>query len=118
MSSSSSMIFLFCMLFFSVFYVLIREPDNTFILYCTLMYMKETSVWSTIKKYLEDYPERLKVARVLIENGMSVKDNRIYLNQIEIPSVRIAKVAGVDRRTVNETLNAINANREPNTIFE
>jgi predicted regulator of amino acid metabolism with ACT domain len=75
-------------------------------------------MWNTIKKHLEGYPERLKVARVLVENGLSAKDGKIYLNQIEIPPVRIARVAGVDRRTVNETLNVIKANRELRLIFE
>src|SRR4030065_1593762 len=75
-------------------------------------------MWNQIKIQLQEYPERLKVARVLIENGLSAKDNKIYLNQIEIPPVRIARVAGVDRRTVNETLNVINANRELKVIFE
>jgi len=75
-------------------------------------------MWSNIKKYLEGYPERLKVARVLVENGLSVRDEEIYLNDIEVPPVRIARVAGVDRRTVNETLVAINANRELRLIFE
>jgi predicted regulator of amino acid metabolism with ACT domain len=68
----------------------------------------KTGVWNTIKKYFEDYPERLKVARVLVENGLSVKNEKIYLNQIEIPPVRIARVSEVDRRTVNETMSAIN----------
>ena len=75
-------------------------------------------MWNTIKKYLEAHPERLKVARVLVENGLSAKNCKIYLNQIEIPPVRIARVAGVDRRTVNETLNVINSNRELKLIFE
>jgi predicted regulator of amino acid metabolism with ACT domain len=75
-------------------------------------------MWNAIKKYLEQYPERLKVARVLVENGLSAKDNKIYLNHIEVPPVRIARVAGVDRRTVNETLNIIKANRELRLIFE
>jgi predicted regulator of amino acid metabolism with ACT domain len=75
-------------------------------------------MWNTIKKHFEDYPERLKVARVLVENGLSVKNRRIYLNQIEIPPVRIARVAGVDRRTVNETVNVIKDNRELRLIFE
>jgi len=75
-------------------------------------------MWNQIKKHLQEYPERLKVARVLVENGLSAKDGRIYLNQIEIPPVRIARVAGVDRRTVNETLNIIKANRELRLIFE
>jgi predicted regulator of amino acid metabolism with ACT domain len=80
--------------------------------------MKESGMWSNIKKYLEGYPERLKVARVLVENGLSVRNGKIYLNEIEIPPVRVARVAGVDRRTVNETLNAIRANRELRVIFE
>jgi predicted regulator of amino acid metabolism with ACT domain len=75
-------------------------------------------MWNTIKKFLEEYPERLKVARVLIENGLSTKENKIYLNQIEVPPVRIARVAGVDRRTVNETLSVIKAHRELRLIFE
>jgi predicted regulator of amino acid metabolism with ACT domain len=75
-------------------------------------------MWSNVKKYFEEHPERLRVARVLIENGLSVRDEKIYLNEIEIPPVRIARVAGVDRRTVKETLKAIKANRELRLIFE
>jgi predicted regulator of amino acid metabolism with ACT domain len=75
-------------------------------------------MWNKIKTELEEYPERLKVARVLIENGLSAKEDRIYLNEIEIPPVRIARVAGVDRRTVNETLNTIKSNPELKLIFE
>jgi predicted regulator of amino acid metabolism with ACT domain len=75
-------------------------------------------MWNMIKKYFEQFPERLKVARVLVENGLSAKDGKIYLNQIEIPPVRIARVAGVDRRTVNETLKIIKINRELRMVFE
>jgi predicted regulator of amino acid metabolism with ACT domain len=75
-------------------------------------------MWNQIKKRLQEYPERLRVARVLVENGLSAKDGKIYLNQIEIPPVRIARAAGVDRRTVNETLNTIKISRELRLIFE
>jgi hypothetical protein len=75
-------------------------------------------MWNQIKSQLHEYPERLKVARVLIENGLSVQEDKIYLNQIEIPPIRIARVAGVDRRTVTETLNTIKANAELKMIFE
>ena len=75
-------------------------------------------MWNMIKGRFQDYPERLKVARVLVENGLSAKDGKICLNQIEIPPVRIARVAGVDRRTVNETLSAIDADAELKLIFE
>ena len=75
-------------------------------------------MWNTIKKHFEAHPERLRVARVLVENGLSATDDKIYLNQIEIPPVRIARAAGVDRRTVNQTLNDVKANRELKMIFE
>ena len=75
-------------------------------------------MWNTIKKHFEGHSERLKVARVLVENGLSTKNGEIYLNQIEIPPVRIARVAGVDRRTVNETVHAIETNPELKMIFE
>ena len=75
-------------------------------------------MWSNIEKSLEGYPERLKVARVLVENGLSVRNRKIYLNEIEIPPVRVARVAGVDRRTVKETLNSIKVNHELRLIFE
>lgn len=75
-------------------------------------------MWNKIKTQLNEYPERLKVARVLIENGLSAQGDKIYLNQIEIPPIRVARVAGVDRRTVNEALHAIEANSEIRMIFE
>jgi predicted regulator of amino acid metabolism with ACT domain len=75
-------------------------------------------MWNKIKSQLQEYPERLKVAHVLIENGLSAKGDKIYLNEIEIPPVRVARVAGVDRRTVNETLKSIEENAELRMIFE
>jgi predicted regulator of amino acid metabolism with ACT domain len=75
-------------------------------------------MWTNVKKHFETCPERLKVTRTLIENGLTAKNGKIYLNEIEIPPVRVARAAGVDRRTVKETLNAIKSNRELREIFE
>jgi uncharacterized protein len=75
-------------------------------------------MWNLIKSQLQAYPERLKVAQVLIENGLSAQGDKIFLNEIEVPPVRIARVAGVDRRTVNETLRTIEENPELKIIFE
>jgi uncharacterized protein len=75
-------------------------------------------MWNTIKKYFEGHPERLTVVRVLIENGLSARKGEIFLNQIEIPPVRIARVAHVDRRTVIETLNVIESKPELRMIFD
>jgi predicted regulator of amino acid metabolism with ACT domain len=75
-------------------------------------------MWNNIKKHLKEHPERLKVARILVENGLSIRNGKIYLNEIEIPPIRIARVAGVDRRTVKETIKFIKANKELRIIFE
>jgi predicted regulator of amino acid metabolism with ACT domain len=75
-------------------------------------------MWNSAKKYFEGHPERLKVARVLIENGLGVRDGNIYLNEIEIPPVRVARAAEVDRRTVVETLKAIESDRELRLTFQ
>jgi len=75
-------------------------------------------MWGKIETQLQQYPERLKVTRVLIENGLSVKNNKIYVNKIEIPPIRVARSANVDRRTVNETLSSIRNNPELRIIFE
>lgn len=75
-------------------------------------------MWSNIKKHLEGYPKRLRVARVLVERGLSLRDGKIYLNEIEISAAHVARVAGVDRRTVNETIDAIESSHELKLIFE
>jgi hypothetical protein len=74
-------------------------------------------MWKKVVKHLEGYPERLSVARVLIENGLSVKAGKIYCNEIEIPSVRVSRVAKVDRRTVAETIKSIEGNSDLSVIF-
>jgi hypothetical protein len=75
------------------------------------------SLWEKVMQSLEGYPERLSVAKALIENGLSVKKGKIFCNDIEIPPIRIARIAKVDRRTVAETLRDIEGNGELRQIF-
>lgn len=75
------------------------------------------SIWNKVVESLEGYPERLNVARVIVENGLSVRNGRVFCNDIEIPPVRIARAARVDRRTVNETVKTIEHNIELKEIF-
>lgn len=74
-------------------------------------------MWNSIAKHLEGHPERLAVARLLVETGLSIRNGRIYCNQIEIPTVRIAEAAGVDRRTVTKTIQTVSSNPELSKIF-
>jgi len=75
------------------------------------------SIWNKVAERLEGYPERLIIAKVIIENGLSVRNGKIFCNDIEIPPVRIGRVAGVDRRTVAETVKAIENSSELKEIF-
>jgi predicted regulator of amino acid metabolism with ACT domain len=75
-------------------------------------------MWSKVVENLKGFPERITVARVLIENGLRVEGGKIYCNDIEIPPIRISRVAGVDRRTVTQTVKAIERNPELQTIFK
>src|SRR5207249_10409644 len=59
----------------------------------------------------------LKIARLCIENGVAIRDDGIYLNQIEIPTARVARAAGVDRRTVVETVRMIRSDGGLQAIF-
>lgn len=76
-------------------------------------------MWNKIQKLFgPQHPERLKVARLCIENGLAIHDDGIYLNQIEIPTARIGRAAGVDRRTVAETVRMIQGDNGLRSIFE
>jgi len=75
------------------------------------------SIWNKVMRSLEGYPERLSVAKVLIENGLGVRNGKIFCNDLEIPPIRVGRIAKVDRRTVAETLRAIETDRELREIF-
>ncbi|MBS7648282.1 MAG: amino acid-binding protein [Thermoproteota archaeon] len=75
-------------------------------------------MWGLIIERLEKYPQGLKVARVLIENGLSIKNGKIFCNNLLISPTSVARVAGVDRRTVSNTIKTIQRDNELRTIFE
>jgi len=64
-----------------------------------------------------DYPERLAVARVLVENGLNIRDSKIWCNNILISKGRLARVAGVDARTVKYTIEMIEEDDELREVF-
>lgn len=74
-------------------------------------------MWDKIVKYLGNYPERLNIAKLLIKHGLSVRNGKIYCGDISIPVVRISRVVNVDRRTVTQTIKAIETNPELKVIF-
>ena len=74
-------------------------------------------MWGTIEKYLIGFPSQRKVVRFLLENGFSVKNGKIFCNEICVPATSIARALDVDRRTVVKAINTIEENQELSRIF-
>ncbi len=75
-------------------------------------------MWKSIAKKFEEAPAKLKVARLLIENGLRIgEDWRIYCGDVEIPDTKIARVLNVDRRVVRETIKYIMSDEVLRKVF-
>ena len=74
-------------------------------------------MWSAIKKYFSNYPAQEKVAKLLLRYGLSVKRGGIYCENIEVPSLRISRALGIDRRVVNVTIETILRIKELREFF-
>jgi predicted regulator of amino acid metabolism with ACT domain len=76
-------------------------------------------LWRQISKRLENYPGRQKVARALVELGLSVREEtKIYCGGIELSDLKIARHLGVDRRTVRDTALLISQDPILKPVFE
>ena len=76
-------------------------------------------MWRHISAKLSDYPGRQKVARTLVELGLSIRDSAmICCGGIELSDVKIARYLGVDRRTVRETAEFIRSDPLLKSVFE
>src|SRR5205807_1840949 len=74
-------------------------------------------MWGRIRALFESRPERLQVAKFLLQNELSVKGDKIYVNNVEVPTLKVARSVGVDRRTVNETIRAMSVDGEIKMTF-
>ncbi len=74
-------------------------------------------MWEKIESAAQGFPERLRVLKTLLENGLAIRNGKLYLNQIEIPTLKLARAVGLDRRTVKETVNMISSNPELSELF-
>jgi predicted regulator of amino acid metabolism with ACT domain len=75
-------------------------------------------MWKSIAEKFEEAPAKLKVARLLIENGLRIGENgKIYCGDVEIPDTKIARVLDVDRRVVRETIKYIMSDEVLRKVF-
>lgn len=75
-------------------------------------------MWNEVTKYLKDYPARLAVVKLLIENGLSVRKGKTYCGKIMISSRALGQAADVDQRTVNRTIQTIEEHPQLMTFFQ
>jgi len=80
------------------------------------MYIDE-QMWRQISERLKDYPGRLRVAKVLVELGLSIRDGSIFCGDIEQSELKMARAIGVDRRTVKETAEFIESEPVLKAVF-
>lgn len=70
-----------------------------------------------IKEYFREFTGQEKVARFLIETGLSVHEGNIYCNGVNISPSKLGRLLEVDRRTVSSTVDTIESNPELAGIF-
>lgn len=65
-------------------------------------------MWSQVESHLSGSPAKLKVAKSILELGLTVReDGRIYCGPIEIAPLKMARALGLDRRVIGDTVRAI-----------
>ena len=74
-------------------------------------------MWEKIRAIFQGYPERLKAAEFILRNGLSIRNDKLWINEIEVPILKVARVAGVDRRTITESIRTINADSNLKVVY-
>ncbi|MBI0583484.1 MAG: regulator of amino acid metabolism, contains ACT domain protein [Methanomassiliicoccus sp.] len=74
-------------------------------------------MWYSLSKHFGRYPSQGKVAKLLLANGLRVKDGRVFCGEIEIGDVAIARAAGVDRRIVRSAVTTIEKEEELRRVY-
>ncbi len=72
---------------------------------------------NSILKKFEGKPAKIRVIKIIISYGLSIKDGSIYCNDIEIPFASLARVAEVDQRVVKELAEEISSDQFLSKIF-
>lgn len=74
-------------------------------------------MWAALIDYFQRFPAQEKIARLLIKNGLSIRDGAVYSGEIQLSDSALGRAAGVDRRIVSATVRTIEANPELHKVF-
>jgi predicted regulator of amino acid metabolism with ACT domain len=69
-------------------------------------------------EYFKAYPVKKKIVEKLYRNGISIVNNKFFINNIEVPLSGIANSIKVNRRTLYETIKFVNSNPVVKSIME
>lgn len=79
----------------------------------------DNNIWERIRKVLGEHDKKIEVVKVFLKYGLSVRGGGVYVGEkIKIPFKSIADEAGVDRRTVVETVKSIRGDSFLRRFFE
>ena len=75
-------------------------------------------MWEKINEKFKKYPARMRVAKKMIELGLSLNDDgKIYCGNLKISDKALAIAAEVDRRAIKSTIEIIQDDEDLYTIF-
>lgn len=74
-------------------------------------------MWQVLIDHFRRYPAQERVVRLMIENGLRIKDNNICAGNVEIADTAIGRAADVDRRIVRSTVETISQNPQLRQVF-
>lgn len=84
-----------------------------------LLQRVQNSFWDRVRALVGDREKRLRVITLLLKYGFSVRGDEVYAGEkVKVSLKSIAEEAGVDRRTVLETLRAIGSDQMLREFFE
>jgi predicted regulator of amino acid metabolism with ACT domain len=69
-------------------------------------------------EYFKAYPVKKKIVERLYANGISIVNDKFFVNNIEVPLSSIANAIKVNRRTLYETIKFVNNNPVVKDIME
>ena len=75
-------------------------------------------MWSNVSSNFDKYPAQQKVAQMMMELGLSVRNGIPYCANIRLSLSAIADACGTDRRIVTATIETIEANKFLKDIFD
>ncbi|MBD6955310.1 MAG: hypothetical protein ACP5GE_05090 [Thermoplasmata archaeon] len=71
-----------------------------------------------VQEKFRNSPSQMRVIKKMLFYGLSVKNGRIFCNDVEIPNKSLARASNVDQRVVKSVIREISSNEDLSKIFE